>query len=264
MVDARNEPWTVVEASAEPDDGEDEVASQSVERYRAWIRPREAVLIVDDAGGVSSEARASNGTLRERDYRAEHQVLHVQADPTWAVQRATGPLGIDRQTSFSRDGPERVDLPTGTVLLRTSMVDLASSPPALTRVFGWTWEVYRHLGLRACSLYAGGALPRLLAGLEFDQGFAFTSSTSNSAALHVVWRSGEGEVELVIANHEGVDAPSDKNCQRATGKVRFADLYADDHDLIEESAEAVRLKELANITQPMPTEASPWQWRWSP
>lgn len=263
MTDARREPWTLVEALAAPDEESDQVAAQSVERYRAWTRPLEAVFIVDEDGGASYEARASNGTLRERDYRTEHQVLHVQADPAWAAQRATGPLGMDRQSRPSRDGLERLDLPTGTVQMRITNVDLASSPPTIMRVFGWTWEVYRHLGLRACSFYAAVALPRVMVGYEFDQGFVYTSSSSNSAALHVIWRSGESEIELVIANHEGVDAPSDGDCQRTTGTVRFADLYADDHRVVEEAAAALSLQELANVAQPMPSETSPWRWQWS-
>lgn len=262
MANTRDELWSYAEAVGIPEVPPDQLELHRRQRYRLWTRQSEAVFIVDENESPLHEARLYGRTLRERSYRNRHQVLHLRADPRWALERVAGPFGQTGadQRQLGPDGLQRIELPTGTVVIRNLRVDLQSVPPTTTRVWKWSWEVYRRLKLPECFPFAGADLPVVLVGFAFHDAFLFTASTSNAATLHVVWRSRDSEVELVIGNHDGVGARSDVQCKRAMGPVRFADLYSDDPQVIASGVDYLGLKGLARVRDGMPSESSPGRW----
>jgi hypothetical protein len=56
-------------------------------------------------------------------------------------------------------------------------------------------------------------------GYRFSDGVLFTASTSTRAALHVIWASAEGEIELVVAEHDRADGEDDEKVRRSSGPL---------------------------------------------
>jgi hypothetical protein len=260
--------FEAVELGDQPADQADTASSAGRQRFYLWISGLAVVLFVTEDESPVFEARASNGTLRERAYPIRHQVIRLGADPVWAAERAAGPFG-GRATmaGFGDLGsslPNSIDLPSGPVALKYLAVSELRDPPSTVRVNNWSWEDYRTLNLRQTVPFARVNLPSELVGFSFNAAFLFTSSAEREAVLHVVWKSADGrEMELVVGNHsEAVDEDGDDDSIRYSGRVRFADLYSAEPQVLGRAAELLGLRLLAAEEEPLPSERSPWRRNW--
>jgi len=230
-------------------------------RFRRWTRGLDVVLLVYEGDDLAFEARAANGRLRERSYSTRHQVLNMWADPEWAAARASGLFDTETLGTLRQGVEQELILPSGPVVARLLATGYGEPPPTV-RVWGWSWEVYRHARLEQCSGVAAAALPQRIGDYSFLAGLLFTASTSNAASLHVIWGSGANEIELVIGEHEGATAETDRGSGRVAGSVRFADVHADDHHDLPSAMEVLDLDRLASLIERMPVEESPGRLVW--
>jgi hypothetical protein len=225
-----------------------------------WERPQRAMsLIHDEAGNPLLEFRAGPGWLRERDYPIRHQVLR-QGFPTAAglaivddvfrgATRASGATAL-------REGETALLAPDGSVARITitgGWVSRLMTPafstawdygfqrtvvavevlPAVSR--DWTWELYvNRRPPKLAQLLGVAGLPRSVANLGFDEGFLYFSSSAAAGTIHVVWRDGHDEVELVVGQSDPswVNVGVDDLARTSVRSMRYALVRATDTALL--------------------------------
>lgn len=218
-----------------------------------WDRADAAVAIVKAGSRTVEEVRAGllgrDGVLvRHRNHVGRMQSVRLEAGPGGADQTLYELKSQLRQTYETR---------LRAVGLDVELPEVGATPPPTRVVRAWHWDESRALGDDELDRLLAVVLPLAVVGLKRLTAYAYASSASPLAAVHVLWGEGPSVCELVVSAREAwpseadvamVDEPGTYTTQAA----KRVTLRATDERLLVAARDELPLADLAIQERPLP------------